>query len=97
VSAKSKREDEIRWAAANVALMVKVDYPQLTAEIDLETVEIGEDAYGWIRLNTPDLLDEVRVAACDYATDVWEAEDIFIVPRMRLDVPPSDAPAEDAI
>jgi hypothetical protein len=95
VSAKTKREDEIRRAAANVALLIQGDYPQVKAEVDLETAEVGEDAYVWIMLDTPELLDEVRVTACNYATDLWEAENIFIVPRMRSAVPPSDAPAEN--
>jgi hypothetical protein len=87
MSAKIKREDEIRRAAENVAHLIKGDYPQVKTEIDLETVGIGEDTYVWIRLNTPDLLDEVRVAACNYATDFREAEDVSIVPRMRVDAP----------
>jgi len=95
VSVKTKREDEVRRAVANVAQLIQRDYPQVKTEIDLETVEVGEDAYVWIMLDTPDLLDEVRVTACNYATDFWEAKDIFIVPRMRLAVPPNDAPVEN--
>jgi hypothetical protein len=96
VSAKIKPEDEIRRAAANVVHLVQGHYPQVKAEVDLETVEIGEDAYVWITLNTPDLLDEVRTVACNFAADFWESEDIFIVPRMRLDLPSNDAPVAHA-
>jgi hypothetical protein len=95
VSAKTKREDEIRQVAAKVAQFIERDYPQVKTEIDLETVELGEDAYVWIMLDTPELLDEVRVTACNYATDLWEVENIFIVPRMRSTVPPNDAPTEN--
>jgi hypothetical protein len=40
MSAKIKREDEIRRAAANVAHLVGGDYPQVKTGVDLETVEI---------------------------------------------------------
>jgi hypothetical protein len=87
VSAKVKREAEIRWAAEKVAHMIQVDYPQVKTEIDLEPVERGEDAYVWITVDTIDMIDEVRAAACNYAGDFWE-EEIFIVPRMRIARPP---------
>lgn len=83
MSAKVKPEDKIRRAAEHVAHLVRRDYPQVKTEIDLDTEEVGDDAYVWITVDTPDLIDEVRAAACNYATDFWEADDIFIVPRMR--------------
>jgi hypothetical protein len=84
MSEKVKREHEIWEAAEIIAQRVKKDYPQVKTEIDLDTIERGEDAYVWITVATPDLLDEVRAAACNYAGDFWETEDIFIVPRMRV-------------
>jgi hypothetical protein len=83
VSAKIKDEDKIRRAAEQVAQRVREDYPQVKTEIDLDTVEVGDDAYVWITVDTPDMIDDVRAVACNYAGDFWEAEDIFIVPRMR--------------
>jgi hypothetical protein len=83
VSAKIKDEDKIRRAAEQVAQRVREDYPQVKTEIDLDTVEVGDDAYVWITVDTPDMIDDVRAAACNYAGDFWETEDIFIVPRMR--------------
>lgn len=84
MSAKIKREDEIRRAAEKVAQLVQADYPDVKTEIDLEPVERGDDAYVWITVSTPHLIDEVRAAACNYAGDFWETKDIFIVPRMRV-------------
>ncbi|RPJ24201.1 MAG: hypothetical protein EHM35_16585 [Planctomycetaceae bacterium] len=83
MSADGKKKYKIRHAAQQVAQRVKEDYPQVKTEIDFETIEAGEDAYVWITVDTPDLIDDVRAAACNYAGDFWEAEDIFIVPRMR--------------
>jgi hypothetical protein len=83
VSAKVKDENKIRRAAEQVAQRVREDYPQVKTEIDLDTVEVGDDAYVWITVDTPELIDDVRAAACNYAGDFWETEDIFIVPRMR--------------
>jgi hypothetical protein len=83
VSGKIKDEDKIRRAAEQVAQRVREDYPQVKTEIDLDTIEAGEGAYLWITIDTPDMIDDVRVAAWNYAGDFWEAEDIFIVPRMR--------------
>jgi len=83
VSAKGKNKYKIRRAAERVAQRVREDYPQVKTEIDLDTVEVGDDAYVWITVDTPDLIDDMRAVACNYAGDFWEAEDIFIVPRMR--------------
>lgn len=83
MSAKVKDENKIRRAAEQVAQRVREDYPQVKTEIDLDTVEVGDDAYVWITVDTPELIDDVRAAACNYAGDFWETEDIFIVPRMR--------------
>jgi hypothetical protein len=66
-----------------VARRVREDYPQVKTEIDFEKIGAGEDAYVWITVDTPDSIDDVRAAACNYARDFWEADDIFIVPRMR--------------
>jgi len=88
MSAKVKPKAEIRRAAEKVAYMVRADYPQVKTEIDLEPVERGEDAYVWITVDTVDMIDEVRAAACNYAGDFWETEEIFIVPRMRIAQPP---------
>ena len=85
MSAKAKQEDDIRRAAEDVARRIKADYPQVKTEIDLETVERGDDAYVWITVDTLDLLEEVQPAACNYAGDFWESEEIFVVPRMRLE------------
>jgi hypothetical protein len=78
-----KDEDKVRRAAEQVAQRVRDDYPRVKTEIDLDTVEVGDDAYVWITVDAPDLIDDVRAAACNYAGDFWEADDIFIVPRMR--------------
>ena len=83
MSAKVKDENKIRRAAEQVAQRVREDYSQVKTEIDLDTVEVGDDAYVWITVDTPELIDDVRAAACNYAGDFWETEDIFIVPRMR--------------
>jgi hypothetical protein len=83
VSARGKKKDKICRAAEQVAQRVREDYPQVKTEIDLDTVEVEDDAYVWITVDTPDLIDDVRAVACNYAGDFWEAEDIFIVPRMR--------------
>ena len=83
MSAKIKDEAKIRRAAEQVAQQVREDDPQVKTEVDLDTVDVGDDAYVWITVDTPDMIDDVRTAACNYAGDCWEAEDIFIVPRMR--------------
>jgi hypothetical protein len=83
VSAKIKDEAKIRRAAEQVAQQVREDDPQVKTEVDLDTVDVGDDAYVWITVDRPDMIDDVRTAACNYAGDFWEAEDIFIVPRMR--------------
>ena len=83
MSARGKKKDKIRRAAEQVAQRVREGYPQVKTEIDFDTIEAGEDAYLWITVDTPELIDDVRAAACNYAGDFWEAEDIFIVPRMR--------------
>jgi hypothetical protein len=83
VSARGKKKDKIRRAAEQVAHRVRDDYPQVKTEIDFDTIEAGEDAYLWITVDTPDLIDDVRAVAGNYAGDFGEAEDIFIVPRMR--------------
>jgi hypothetical protein len=66
-----------------VAQRVREAYPQVKTEVDLDMVEVGDDAYVWITVDTPDMIDDVRAVACNYAGDFWETEDIFIVPRMR--------------
>lgn len=73
-----------------MARRIQADYPQVKTEIDLETIDLetverGDDAYVWITVDTLDLLEEVQPAACNYAGDFWESEEIFIVPRMRLE------------
>ena len=83
MSAKGKKKDKVRRAAEQVAQRVREDFPQVKTEIAFDTIEAGEDAYLWITVDTPELIDDVRAAACNYAGDFWEAEDIFIVPRMR--------------
>ena len=83
MSAKVKDENKIRRAAEQVTQRVREDYPRVKTEIDLDTVEVGDDAYVWITVDTPELIDDVRAAACNYAGDFWETEDTFIVPRMR--------------
>jgi hypothetical protein len=83
VSARIKDEDKIRRAAEEVDRRVRENYPQVKTEIDFETIEAGEDAYVWITVDTPDSIDDVPSAACNYAGDFWEAEDIFIVPRLQ--------------
>ena len=89
MSAKGKRKADIRRAGEHIARSVQADYPQVKTEIDFETVERDEDAYLWITVDKLDLLDEVCAAACNYAGDFWEAEDIFIVPRMRIERSPT--------
>jgi hypothetical protein len=83
VSAKGKKKDKVRRAAEQVAQRVREDFPQVKTEIAFDTIEAGEDAYVWITVDTLELIDDVRAAACNYAGDFWETEDIFIVPRMR--------------
>ncbi|MBI3329325.1 MAG: hypothetical protein HYZ81_21805 [Nitrospinae bacterium] len=41
MSAKVKREDDIRRAAEKAAHKVQADYAQVKTEIDLDTVEVG--------------------------------------------------------
>jgi hypothetical protein len=83
VSANGKKKDKMRRAAEPVAQRVRQDYPQVKTEIDFEPIEAGEDAYLWITVDTPDLIDDVRAVACNYAGAFREAEDVFVVPRMR--------------
>jgi hypothetical protein len=83
VSANGKRNDKIWRAGELVTRRPGEDYLQVKTEIDLETVEVGDDAYVWLTVDSPDLIDKVRAAASNYAEDFWEAEEIFIVPRMQ--------------
>jgi hypothetical protein len=83
LSSKIRDEDKIRRAAEQALQRVREDYPQATTEIDLDTIEAGEDAYLWIAVDTLYLIDGVRAVACNYVGNFWQAEDIFIVPRMR--------------
>jgi hypothetical protein len=83
VSARGTKTDKIRRAAVQVAQRVREDYPQVRTESDFDAIEAREDAYLWITVDTPDVIDDARTAACNQAGDFWEAEDIFIVPRMR--------------
>jgi hypothetical protein len=83
VSAKGKKKDKIRRAAERVAQRVREDLPQMKTEIDLAPVEVGDDAYVWITVDTPKMIDDVRAATRNSAGDFWETEDMFIVPRMR--------------
>jgi len=65
------------------AQRVREDYPQVKTEIEFDTIEAGEDAYLWITVDTSDMIDHMRAAACNHAEAFREAEAIFIVPRMR--------------
>jgi len=83
LSSKIKDKDKIRHAAEQAVHRVREDYPQVKTEIELDTVDVGDDAYIWITGDTSDTIDDVRAIACNYAGNLWEGEDIFIVPRMH--------------
>lgn len=83
LSSKIKDDDKIRRAAEQAVQRMREGFPQAKTEIDLDTLDIDDDAYVWITGDTSDMIDDVRAEACNYAGDFWEGEDIFIVPRMH--------------
>ena len=83
LSSKIKDDDKIRRAAEQAVQRMREGFPQAKTEIDLDAVDVDDDAYVWITGDTSDMIDDVRAEACNYAGDFWEGEDIFIVPLMH--------------
>jgi hypothetical protein len=52
LSSKIKDDDKIRRAAEQAVQRMREGFPQAKTEIDLDTLDVDDDAYAWITGDT---------------------------------------------